>query len=164
MKLILSLALAIFSTLTFASVESVNCPESFSITYFNITRGPLTKIIKNNEILKAGWDSVKEAQKLELEFTISSRVDSTYCVYTNGQTTAYLQTNNGTDELVIPYGKNLYFRTRVLSFANDYIELAVDEYSKKIFTPIMKIDSNGDVKVSGEVGIGSAEAINIQAF
>lgn len=165
MKLILSLIIATLSTSAFAIVDSKNCPDNFYITFYNISRSVLTSDIRNNSSLKAGWDTVKEAQKLEQEFKIIKRTETTSCVYSNGNQALYLWTNNNAvDELVVPYKNNLYFRTKVLSFANDYIELAIDEDSKKILVPIMSVDSNGGTKVTGEVEVGEAEAVNIQVL
>lgn len=152
MKLLLILTITIFSSSTFALVDSNNCPESFSITYYNITRSPITSVIKESAALKAGWASVKEAQKLEQEFSLIKKTDKALCVYTNGTADLYLRTNNGVDEIIVPYADNLYFKTKVLSFSNDYIELAVDEDSKKIYSAI------------GEVEVGSAQGVNVQTF
>jgi hypothetical protein len=163
MKIILLLNLAFFSFSTFAFIDSGKCPEKFFITYFNINRGPLTKKIVADPILKAGWDSVQEAQKFEQEFQISQRTDSSLCIYVNNNYMAYLQSNEGVDELVIPYNKGLYFRTKILTFSNDYIELAVDEDSKNILTPIHHVGLDGAIAV-GEVDVGEAEAVNIQVL
>jgi hypothetical protein len=164
MKVILILTLALFSFSTFAYVDSSKCPETFSITYYNINRGPLTKEIQADSTLKAGWDGVKAAQKFEQEFHLSTRSDTALCVYINKNGAAFLQTNNFVDELVIPYNNNLYFRTKVLSFTNEYIELAIDEESKDIYAPILQPDSDGGVNAVGEVEVGEAEAVNIQVL
>lgn len=162
MKTVFTLLALSVSLHVSAKVESQNCPESFSISYYDITKSPLTSQIKNNPLLKQAWDAVKATQKLSQEFKISSRTSSALCVYTNGKAAVFLQTNNGVDELVVPFAQNLYFRTKVLSFANDYIELAIDEDSKKLLTPVYQIDSDGGSNVIDEVEVGTAEAVNVQ--
>ncbi len=164
MKIFIAISLILLSTTSFAFVDSKNCPDIFSITYYNISRGPLTAEIKNDWSLKAGWDQVKEAQKLVLEFKISTRSTTALCVYTNGKVAAFLQTNDGVDELMIPYNNSLYFRTKVLSFSSEYIELAVDEESKDILAPKISIDSDGGTNVTGEFEVGEAEAVNVQVL
>lgn len=162
MKTIFTLVALALSFLAHAKVESQNCPENFSISYYDITKSPLTTQIKNDPLLKQAWSSVKETQKLTQEFKISSRTSSALCVYTNGKAAVFLQTNNGVDELVVPFAQNLYFRTKVLSFANDYIELAIDEDSKKLLAPVYQMDSDGGSNVIDEVEVGTAEAVNVQ--
>ncbi|MDD4974444.1 MAG: hypothetical protein PHY93_08830 [Bacteriovorax sp.] len=164
MKVILILTLSLFSFSTFAHVDSSKCPEKFSITYYDINRGPLTKKIEVDPFLKAGWDGVKQAQKFEQEFHLSTKSDTDLCVYINKNGAVILQTNDGVDELRVPYSNNLYFRTKVLSFSNDYIELAVDEESKNIYAPILQPNSDGGVNVIGEVEVGEAEAVNIEVL
>jgi hypothetical protein len=164
MKVILILIVTFYSVTSFAFVESKNCPERFSITYYDINRDPLTKEIAEDPRIKEGWDSVKKEQKFEVEFVLFTRSDTALCVYSNNMTAAFLQTNNGLDELMIPYKNNLYFRTKVLSFSREYIELAVDEESKDIYAPILQPDSDGGSNQIGEVEVGGAQAVNIQVI
>ena len=164
MKIIIIMTVALCSLSSFAFVDSSKCPEKFAITYYDINRGPLTEKIEKDPSLKTGWDNVTQAQKYSKEFHLSTRSNTALCVYINKTGAALLQTNNGVDELVVPYSNNLYFRTKVLSFSNDYIELAIDEESKDIYAPIVQIDSDGGVNTIGEVEVGEAEAVNIQVF
>ncbi|MDO9183981.1 MAG: hypothetical protein Q7U04_16315 [Bacteriovorax sp.] len=164
MKIIIALYFILQATSLFAFVNPNQCPEKFIITYYDINRGPLTKKIDADPILKAGWSVVKETQKLELEFTLLKRTEVAQCIYLNKNNQAFLQTNNGIDELVIPYVRDLYFRTKVLTFSNDFIELAVDEESKDIYAPVLQTNSRGEVSVVDEVEVGEAEAVNIQVI
>lgn len=164
MKLTMAILLSFLSFSAFALVESKNCPEKFSITYSNITRAPLSSEIEDSWSVKAGWSTVTNDQSLAQEFKISTRSDTALCVYTNGKVAVFLQTNDGVDELLVPYNYNVYFRTKVLSFSNDYIELAVDKDSKNIFAPILQIDSDGGVNAAGEVKVGEAEAVNVEVL
>ena len=162
MKIYLGLLLGFLSFSSWALVDAKKCPAKFEITYYDISRGPLTRTVMNNPIYKMAWDKIQETKKFEQIFKITSRTDTALCVYSNGINGALLQTNNGIDELVIPYKDELYFRTKVLSFSNDYIELAVDEDSKDIYTPIKEYDSDGGYNVVGELPVGKAQAVNIE--
>ncbi len=164
MKMLLVLLICFFSTTTFALVDSKNCPKSFSITYYDISRNPLTKEITENPAIKAGWETVNKDQKFEQVFTLSTRSDTALCVYVNKSVAAFLETNNGVDELMIPYKNNLYFRTKILSFSNDFIELAIDEESKDIYAAVLQPDSDGGSNQIGEVEVGQAQAVNIQVL
>jgi hypothetical protein len=164
MKMLLILSICFFSTTTFALVDSKNCPKSFSITYYDINRNPITKEITENPAIKAGWDTVNNEQKFEQVFTLFTRSNTALCVYVNNTVAAFLQTNDGVDELMIPFKNNLYFRTKILSFSNDYIELAVDEESKDIYAAVLQPDSDGGSNQIGEIEVGQAQAVNIQVL
>lgn len=163
MKIILSIILLMISNLSLAKVIKEECPENFTITYYNISRGPLTKDIKNNAEVKLAWESVKEAQRFLQFFNLVKDSAADICSYSNGKKMAYIKSINEVEVLFIPYDDKLYFRTKILSFSQDYIELAVDEDSKKIFG-MMKVHSgSGLPDINTEVEIGEAEAVNIQA-
>ena len=133
MKIILSMIILTISSLSFAAVIKDECPESFTVTYYNISRGPLTKEIKDNPAFKLAWESVRENQRLLQIFSLVKKSDADVCNYLNGNKKAYLKSSGEIEVLYIPYNEKLYFRTNVLSFSKEYIELAVDENSKKIF-------------------------------
>lgn len=164
MKTMFLFVLVLVSLQANAMIESQRCPEAFSISYYDISKSPLTPTIKNDRLLKKVWDSVKATQKLVQEFRILTRSSSALCAYTSGKAVAFLQTRNGFDELVVPFSQNLYFRTKVLSFELDYIELAVDDESKKLQTPVFQIDTNGRPTMIGETEVGTAEAVNVQVL
>ncbi len=164
MKILISLMLIVISFSSEAFVNSNECPNNFVITYYNISRGPLSRSIQGNSEVRLGWESIREAQKFELDFKLVTKTSTAYCEYANGKNTATLQNKNGFDELVIPYSNNLYFRTKVLAFSDDYIELAVDEDSKKILFPVIEINSNGDSKVVDEIAIGEADGVRAEVL
>lgn len=166
MKTFLAITLCLISFSAFSLVESKNCPDAFSISYFDISRAPLTAEIENSWSLKIAWDSIHKIQKTEQVFKISSRTNSALCVYTDGKVAAFLQTNNGIDELFVPFNENvnLFFRSKILTFSSEYIELAVDEESKSIYGQKLRSNSEGGYESIGESVIGSAQAINIQVL
>lgn len=165
MKLALFIILSFLSFSSFGFVDSKNCPESFVITYSNIAKAPLSLEIENSWSAKAAWSTVTPEQKIEQVFTISSRTDSSLCVYINGKVAAFLQTNDGVDELTGPYNNNVnaYLRTKVKTFSRNHIELIKDEASNTIVAPVFVMSSDS-VEVAGEVKIGTAESIEIKVL
>jgi hypothetical protein len=64
MKAVITLLALTISIQVSAMVESQNCPEQFSVSYYDISKSPLTEKIKTNPLLKQAWESVKVTQKL----------------------------------------------------------------------------------------------------
>lgn len=160
MKFALITFLALFSFSSFALVDSKNCPKSFSVTYSNITRSPLTAEIESSWSVKSFWERFQNAEKLERFFVISTRSNTALCVYTSNNFAALLQTNNGVDEIAVPFDYNVFFRTKVISFSPNHIEISNDNASRDLLAPIFVLNSDS-VSIEGEVKIGTAEKVEV---
>lgn len=157
MKFSITLMATLFSFSAFALVESKNCPEQFVISYHKIARADLSPEIEDSWSVKAGWLTVGKELKMKEIYKISTRSNTALCVYINGKTAAFLQTNNGVDELMIPYNHNVYFRTKLNHFSRNSISIAEDQDSLSLLAPVIMPDSDGGMNVLGEVKVGSAE-------
>lgn len=164
MKLSIIALLSLFSFSAFGLVDSKNCPESFEITYTDIMRAPLSPEIEDSWSVKAGWSTLKNVTEFHQTFAISTRTNSALCVYTNGKVAVFLQTNDGVDELAVPYNHNLFFRTKIVSFSKNHIDLNMNKSSLEILAQILVPDSDGGAMAMGEVAVGEAQSVQLKVL
>lgn len=165
MKLTLGLFLSIFSFQAFSYVDSANCPETFTITYTDVSRVALNPAIENDLFAKMAWDRLKGLNRtLVYKFKISTRSDSALCVYTAADSAAYLQTNDGVDELVVGFdftqGLLLYFQTKVLSFSSNHIEVETDVESRSLTSLVYPNPTSGEVVRT--VPVAEAKSVSVK--
>jgi hypothetical protein len=162
MKLSLALVLSFLSFSAFSYVDSKNCPEEFSITYSGLTREALTPVIDNNQIAYIVWEAVENVKEVTGTFKLSTRTESALCVYVNKNAAAFLQTNDGVDELMVGFNEVPgYFRTKVSSFSRNHIEVANDRASKSLLAPIFS-NNPDSTETLGEVVVATAQAVTIK--
>jgi hypothetical protein len=163
MKTVAFLALSFFFSFnSFARINTANCPNQITIQYQNISRLPYSAEISQSAFLDQSFKSVIDHDNKKVTFNLLTRTTETLCVYTNHQFAAYLQTNNGIDELMIPYNELTFFRTKVSSVSTSQIELTKDSDSFLLLAPDYQIDSDGGLNVINEVPVATAESIYIE--
>ncbi len=159
MKYVLSTLLLVSSVQAFALVNPKFCPERLELSAQKISVVSLNTTIDENPFAKIAWEDLSNTVSIKESFKLVSRTGQSLCIYSNGQSALYLQTNDGQDELV--YSKDQMFLRVAIKSLTPYS--LVTETKGSIIAPLLQIDSDGGSNSNGEVKLADVAQVNVQA-